>query len=185
MRTIHTILGMLAILLTASLTLSSCDSDDDIGYDLSGSWYGDLGMYNGNERAAYSEIYFHSRGGVFDWKNGTGYEIDYYRRTDIRHDFDYEVRNGIIYLDFDDHSLDCSIRDYHISRDRFWGYIDGHTSSVYFDLDRSRSRYSSDYRNSYYDSYRDGRRVKAVGTPQLPQGEWRNVNVLHESDDQQ
>lgn len=160
MKTLHKTLCLLALMLTATFVLTSCDKDDDIGYDISGTWYGDLQMVHDGERAEYSEIYFKAEDGVFDWKRGNGYEIDYYRRTSIRHTFNYEVQNGIIYLDFDDRLLDCSIRDYNVNSSSFYGWMDGRTSSVRFTLYKERGRYSSDY--NYRTDYTDRRGVPAT-----------------------
>ena len=117
----------------------SCDKDDDIGYDLSGSWYGDLGMMWGGEVASYSELYFESEGDAFDWKDGTGYQKDYYGQRVIKHAFIYEVKNRVIYLTFAGESdMNCTIEDFKITSKTFTGEMVGKYDRMNFTLSRSK-----------------------------------------------
>ena len=73
----------------------------------------------------------------------------------------WTVRDGIIYLRFDNPELDCNIRDYSLSPDYFEGYMDGVYSSTWFTL-RNYERYWNDY--GYWSagySYRNGADVRS------------------------
>lgn len=147
---------MLSLMLCASFGLTSChmDPDDEIGYDISGHWFGDLDMYYGNEKARGSEVTFTSRG--LGWNKGTGVEVDYYRRGTITHTFDWFVENGDIIMLFDDRDLDCVIREYRLSKTFFEGYMDSYDNwtgkvydGTYFRL-RSYDYYWDEYGYSDY-----------------------------------
>lgn len=103
---------------------SGCEEDDDYrGYMLSGRWFGDLGMMVDGQPAIGSDLEFipQDYGG---YTRGYGYETDYYhgwrgRVEIVEHYFTWMVRDGIIYLRFDNPELDCNIRDYSLSPDYF------------------------------------------------------------------
>lgn len=144
---------MMSVLLGALFLFASCDvdywyndPDDDIGYTVSGHWFGDLDMYNSytGERAEGSEIEFRPSG--YGYYRGTGVEIDYYRHSrPVTNYFDWEVRNRKLYLYFDDPDLDCVIMDYSLSATYFSGYIEGYDGySTRFRL-RNYDRYWNDY----------------------------------------
>ena len=79
----------------------------------------------------------------------------------VEHYFTWTVRDGIIYLRFDNPELDCNIRDYSLSPDYFEGYMDGVYSSTWFTL-RNYERYWNDY--GYWSagySYRNGADVRS------------------------
>lgn len=147
------LLCLLAIMSTAVVTLTSClDDDDEIGNAVSGHWFGDMDMYYNGERARGSEIEF-NRGWSYD--RGSGVQVDYYARHAVTSYFTWRVQNRILYLTFDDPSLDCAIVDYRLSYDYFSGYIaDYYTleNLTHFNL-RSYDRYWSDYGYGYYDYY--------------------------------
>lgn len=135
-------------MIVALFGLTSCefyiDSDQSIGYDVSGHWFGDLDMWVGNEKARGSEIEFIPSGWGYSY--GRGIEVDYYYRGTVTHYFNYEIRNGVIYLTFDDPNLDCSIWNYSLGYNYFRGYIAdvyGY-NQTYFSL-RSYDRYWNDY----------------------------------------
>lgn len=138
-----------------AVLLAGCGPDDSYrGYLLSGRWFGDLGMMVYGEPAIGSDLEFVP----YDYGGGTqgyGYETDYYygwhgRVEMVEHYFTWMVRNGIIYLRFDNPDLDCNIRDYSLSADYFEGYMDGVYSSTWFTL-RNYDRYWYDY--GYFSSY--------------------------------
>ncbi len=135
---------------------TGCHDDDDYrGIMLSGRWFGDLGMYVDGKPAMGSDMEFIPS--AFDYTRGHGYETDYYRDirgrvVEIDHYFDWSIRNGIIYLRFDNPELDCNIRDYSLSTDYFNGFLDGVYSSTRFSL-RSYDLYWTDY-GYYSTSYR-------------------------------
>ena len=61
-----------------SMTIVSCDDDDDIAYTLEGTWEGDMyiqSSYNGHTYdATYSEICFLKD--PYKWSSGDGYWVD-------------------------------------------------------------------------------------------------------------
>lgn len=140
-------LWMLAIMMACALSLTSCyiDEDENVGYNVRGHWFGDMDMWIDGEKARGSEIEFQPRG--YGYSYGEGIEVDYYYRGSITHYFDYEIRNGIIYLQFDDPNLDCAIVDYRLTYNYFTGYIaDSYTlkNLTYFNL-RNYDRYWDTY----------------------------------------
>lgn len=122
-----------------------CDDDIDRGYAISGRWFGDLGMMINGEPAVGSVIEFVPD--RYDYTAGYGYETDYFEDRfglyTVDHEFDWMIRDGVIYLRFDDPGLDCNIRDYVLSDDFFSGYMDGVYSSTYFSL--RNYRYWNEY----------------------------------------
>lgn len=153
----------IAITLAALCTFTSCDEDEMVGYNLvNGHWFGDLDMWYGNQKANGSEITF-TPWNEFSNRYGTGVEIDYYNYRTITHVFDWEVRDGVIYLEFDDPNLDCVISDYSINSYRFRGWLtpfDSWTGELFeddatrFEL-RDYDTYwgTYGYGNSYYNRY--------------------------------
>ena len=147
---------MMGFMLLALLSFSSCeyDNDENIGYDVRGHWFGDLDMWINDEKALGSEIEFVPNGWGYSYGKGT--EVDYYRRGSVVHYFNYRIRNGVIYMEFDDPYLDCAIVDYRLSYNNFSGYIaDYYTlkNQTYFNL-RSYDRYWDQYGyGGYYDPY--------------------------------
>lgn len=137
--------------------MSGCQEEDEHrAYMVSGRWFGDLGMMVDGIPALGSDMEFIQDGYRTTW--GYGYETDYYRGyygvMTVEHYFEWTIEYGIIYLRFDDPSLDCNIRDYRLSNDYFEGYLDGVYSSVYFslrnyDLYWNSYGYFNDYRYSY------------------------------------
>ena len=89
---------------------SGCEEDDDYrGYMLSGRWFGNLGMMVDGQPAIGSDLEFipQDYGG---YTEGYGYETDYYygwrgRVEIVEHYFTWTVRDGIIYLHFDNPEL--------------------------------------------------------------------------------
>lgn len=113
-----------------------CNDDINRGYAISGKWFGDLGMMVNGVPAASSVIEFIPDD--YGYTTGYGYETDYYEgrfgMMSVTHEFNWMIRDAIIYLRFDDPDLDCNIRDYTLSDDFFSGYMDGVYSSTYFSL---------------------------------------------------
>ena len=154
-------LWMLAIMMACTLSLTSCyiDEDENVGYNVRGHWFGDMDMWIDGEKARGSEIEFQPRG--YGYSYGEGIEVDYYYRGSITHYFDYEIRNGIIYLQFDDPNLDCAIVDYRLTYNYFTGYIaDSYTlkNLTYFNL-RNYDRYWDSYGYGGYIYTREQTRV--------------------------
>ena len=141
---------MLGLMLCTLTAFTSCDEDEEIGLDLKGRWFGDMDMWYGNEKAIGSEIEFIPYGWGYD--KGKGEEVDYYRRGKVIHDFDYRIRDGVIYMTFDDPALDCAIVDYRLSYSYFSGYIADYFSlenRTHFNL-RNYERYWDQYGYGYY-----------------------------------
>lgn len=129
--------------------LGGCaDEDEYRGIMLSGRWFGDLGMMIDGVPAIGADLEFIPRND-FDYRQGYGYETDYYYvgrgRVDvIEHYFTWVVRDRVIYLRFDNPELDCNISDYSLSHDYFEGYMDGMYSSTRFSL-RNYELYWDEY----------------------------------------
>ena len=139
--------------LLAMTAFTSCDSDTMLAYDLDGVWEGTInGDYYSNHYGGYNDydtqIMFHQRGA---WgSGGTGYEIDRDNTTGryTRSNFDWTVRNGRIYLSYDD-GYDVIIRDYETytmgNAMRFRGYFDDYRTGeqlASFNLIKVSERYS-------------------------------------------
>lgn len=161
------------MLMLAGITLSSCDwrYDDDeyvANYLTYGSWEGYLGTYYENrwgefvKDGDYHTVWrFEAAGydnyGYATW--GYGSEVDYDihdRRGNYAYcPFRWEVRNGNIYIDYDDptwNDVRIDWRDYSISRSHFHGVMYDWDNRAYeFDLDNTY--WDWDYYDGYYDRY--------------------------------
>lgn len=157
MKTLYKNMWMMSIALMTITGFTSCDDvydwveDSEVGYAISGHWFGDMDMYNAytGEPAEGSEIQFYSG---WDYSHGRGVEIDYYYYArPVRNEFEWEVIDGCIYLTFlRNPGLDCVIADYNLSDDYFSGYIDGFDGySTRFRL-RSYDRYWKSYGYAAY-----------------------------------
>jgi hypothetical protein len=147
----------IAVALMAVLTMTgftSCDSDVDLAYDLDGIWQGTIignyyyDRYGTNYTDYDTEIRFY-QDGAFS-RGGTGYEIDRDNTTGryTRSNFDWTVRNGRIYLSYDD-GYDVIIRDYETytmgNAMRFRGYFEDYRTGeqlASFNLIKVSERYS-------------------------------------------
>ena len=106
MKTMIERMGLMMMVLLSALTLTSCDEDTETAYDLDGIWQGTI---NGNyyqDRYGYTEswdteIRFYQNGDFS--RGGSGEEHDWdYRGKCYSSRFDWKVRNGRIYLYYDD-----------------------------------------------------------------------------------
>ena len=106
MKTMIERIGLMMMVLLSALTLTSCDEDTETAYDLYGIWQGTI---NGNyyqDRYGYTEswdteIRFYQDGDFS--RGGSGEERDWdYRGKCYSSRFDWKVRNGRIYLYYDD-----------------------------------------------------------------------------------
>ena len=106
MKTMIERIGLMMMVLLSALTLTSCDEDTETAYDLDGIWQGTI---NGNyyqDRYGYTEswdteIRFYQNGDFS--RGGSGEERDWdYRGKCYNSRFDWKVRNGRIYLYYDD-----------------------------------------------------------------------------------
>lgn len=150
------------------MAMTSCDSDADLAYDLDGIWSGELASefydyrYGQHMTDRYdTEITFYQDGDFS--RGGTGVEVDYNLNTGraSRDYFDWRVRNGRIYLYYNDGSS-VVIRDYDIytvgSTLRFRGYFDsaddGSTLAAFNLVKVTRSRGAND-RNDFVEVSKD------------------------------
>lgn len=159
---------MLAIMLSAILSFTSCNEDVAISNTLSGDWRGNFGMYYkyydryGNYVNTYdcydSDIRF-----LPDYEyatHGIGYQVDYYEfgpYKRIYHTFDWDVRNENIYLHYHGESeYDTIIRDYRMNYRSFEGYFSNGSEKFYlykindFYWDSSWNDYGYDYYTDWY-----------------------------------
>ena len=106
MKTMIERIGLMMMVLLSALTLTSCDEDTETAYDLDGIWQGTM---NGNyyqDRYGYTEswdteIRFYQDGDFS--RGGSGEERDWdYRGKCYSSRFNWKVRNGRIYLYYDD-----------------------------------------------------------------------------------
>lgn len=106
MKTMIERIGLMMMVLLSALTLTSCDEDTETAYDLDGIWQGTI---NGNyyqDRYGYTEswdteIRFYQDGDFS--RGGSGEERDWdYRGKCYSCRFNWKVRNGRIYLYYDD-----------------------------------------------------------------------------------
>lgn len=149
------IVMMMAMLMTM-FTFTSCETDDEViaDYLTYGNWEGYLGTYYENRWGEYvQDGEFHTV-----WRfipsaydrygyatSGYGDEVDYStrRRNDYaRCSFRWEVRNGNIYIEYDDpdwNPVKIDWRDYSISRSHFHGTMYDWDNRAYtFDLENAR-----------------------------------------------
>ena len=141
-------LGLMVMALFTIMTMTSCDDDTETAWDLDGIWSGTItGNYykdrygNITQDVWETEIQF-VQDGDFS-RGGWGRERDWQGRrlvSDVN--FDWKVRNGRIYMYFDD-GYDVVIRDYDLyytgSTQRFRGYFespDGRTDLGAFSLSK-------------------------------------------------
>lgn len=147
------LLAFMTIILT-----SSCDKDTILAYNLEGVWQGTVtgnyyyDRYHVSTNDYDTEIMFKQ----VSWETGgTGYEIDRRvgSRTYTKTYFDWTVRNGKIYLDYDD-GYRVIIRDFETytmgGRMRFRGYFDNYDTGEQM---ASFSLIKVDDPDNYYNSY--------------------------------
>lgn len=148
------------LMMSILVIFTSCDEDEVKSRYLSGEWTGKMGMYYTYEyldgyvesfNAAYTDIVFYPEREYATY--GWGKEVDYYNYGPCikqYYYFDWEVRNGIIYLDYpSDPSLSVAITDYRINNDRFKGYL----GNVKFSLHKLVDFYGWDEYSGYYYYY--------------------------------
>lgn len=154
----------IALVALLSISLTSCDEDADVAYALDGAWQGNVyvtSKWDGyTYRASYSEVQFNS-----GYDSGTGYWVDYYSDAPwdyIANHIRWKVRNGNIYIHFNEENSDVVIYDYHLDDYHFSGSLASNGSDDYisFSLQHisSPNWYSYDYYGSegwYSDWYDD------------------------------
>ena len=131
MKTLKNYLFILAALVV-TLGFSSCESDEDIGFDLSGlygvTWFGDMG-------ASYITFTSGSRP-----DHGVGTEDVYYATPPFEYydtyKFDWFIENGRLYIDYN--TGQSIVIDYpHINGGYFYGTIGNFDFRLEYDGGRS------------------------------------------------
>ena len=154
MRTWKNYLCMLAALVV-TLGFTSCESDEDIGFDLSGlygvTWFGDMGAGDSWGEPLDSYITFTS-GSRPD--HGVGTEDLYYTTPPFEYydtyKFDWFIENGRLYIDYD--TGESIIIDYpHVNGNYFYGTIGNFDFRLEYDGGRSVKR-QADMAHSLYNS---------------------------------
>ncbi len=128
----------IALLSLMAFSLTSCDEDHEIAFDLEGTWRGQVQT---NRDRIYVDFHFRQDG--FS-KHGTGteYDNDYFYS-----DFDWSVNNGCIYINYPDGER-VVIADYTLSSGQLSGYLQNARSG----WDLGYIRLTRQSRNTY-DSY--------------------------------
>ncbi len=176
------IVMMMAMMMTM-LTFTSCDTDEEIARRLTGvDWEGNLDTYyinrwgeafgDGNYRTVwrFEADYYDNYGNA---TRGRGYEADYdiYDRYNQAYSpFYWEVRNGNIYIEYDDRTWNpvrIDWREYTLTYNRFHGTMyDWDNRDYVFDLYANSSWHWDDYRYRYY--------TRAADAPSVPIYEGEN-----------
>ena len=163
---------------TILFTLTSCDTDQKIAnYLITGNWKGNLDTYYTNRwgdaflDGEYYTVWRFEPGGYDDWgyvTSGYGTEADYnvYDDREFAYSsFRWEVRNGNIYIYYDDptwNNVRIDWRDYSISSSRFRGTMYDWEERIYnFDL-ANVGYWDSTYVGENGSSVATGRFAKAL-----------------------
>lgn len=170
----HFVILIAALAMMAGFSSCSSDPDEERAIALSGEWEGDWGMWYEDEFGyTYDAIctYIQLIPDYTYATHGIGYQEDYYdrditgrRRSYFRfiwYKFDWEIRNGIIYLRYyDDHpfnintpTLNTYIRDYRLSNNRFSGYFGRSNSTFYMGKISDFYHWERNFPNGIYFGY--------------------------------
>lgn len=154
----------------SALCLTSCE-DDEIARTLDGIWEGEVATsyfnYRWGRTTEYQYVDIEFNVDPYRYAKGTGVEYDYYDgsgRYYTRVYFDFEVRNGCIYLYYEDGADVYIASGYTLTDNRFSGvFCDCKTGNrlAAFDFYRQRNwrhdRYGDYYyRDDYYYDYYTG-----------------------------
>lgn len=148
--------GIVAML---SMTLSSCNDDNNIADTLNGIWEGEVSQswsWRWDDYTVYQYVEMEFITDPYRYAKGYGYEYDYYRNSRYYEKcrFYFEVRNGRIYLDYDDGARVC-ISNYRLTNYRFEGTF----------RDYRTGDYLADFSFVKIASYRYDRYNYIYGTP--------------------
>ena len=158
------------MMVLAGFTMTSCETDEEIARRLTGvDWEGDLDTYymnrwgdafrDGEYRTVWRfEAHYYDRYGEATHGWGEECDYDYHDRYSRAYSsFRWEVRNGNIYIYYDDptwNNVRIDWYDYTISYSHFHGTMyDWDNRAYHFNLYSNSSWRWDDYR---YDSYYDG-----------------------------
>ena len=143
MKKLYTTL-MMAMMAMMTLSFTSCETDEEIAYDLEGTWRGNMSIAD-----AYGESYVDSEITFLRYPNsyteGNGLWADYYGPRDYEvYHFEWYVDFGTIYIRFSDGAR-VEIRNYSLSSNRFRGRFWDGDKEVSFELRNSTRKYENDY----------------------------------------
>ena len=116
MKKLYTTL-MIAMMGLMTLSFTSCETDEEIAYDLEGTWVGNMSIAD-----AYGEAYVDSEITFLRYSNsyteGNGLWADYYGPRDYEvYRFEWYVDFGTIYIRFEDGAR-VEIRSYSLNSNR-------------------------------------------------------------------
>lgn len=161
MKKITTLLTTLLLTVT-TLTLTSCNGDEEISNTLWGVWEGHMESYYtyGDYTYSVSRTILSFDKDPYYYASGTGYWIDYFSGASFDYyatHIEWTVSNGNIRI----HSLEDDeywyIYEYGLGYNYFTGYIDGESgNSMSFSLYKTSAPNLYDYNwgwSSYYDDY--------------------------------
>lgn len=143
MKKLYTTL-MIAMMGLMTLSFTSCETDEEIAYDLEGTWVGNMSIAD-----AYGEAYVDSEITFLRYSNsyteGNGLWADYYGPRDYEvYRFEWYVDFGTIYIRFEDGAR-VEIRSYSLNSNRFRGRFWDGDKEVSFELRNSTRKYDYDY----------------------------------------
>lgn len=158
MKKLYSIITVIMLALTATLTTGCTDDNEDVAYNLWGTWEGNMYMqsqWNGRVyKSSYSVLAFDKN--PYEYASGSGYWIDYYSNAP----WDYYssriswrvVGPQEIQIYSQKEGRTYYIYDYQMNGSYFSGYIDdGENSPVYFELRKTSSPDWGDYDWNGYD----------------------------------
>ncbi len=126
----------LSLILIATVGLSGCSDDQEIGMTLEGTWEGYMNIYAeyGGRRYQSTDTYISFSTDPFRFTRGDGYWLDRYVGAPWGHDYiashiQWRVNNQVIYIHFIEDNYDVEIHDYRLSDNFFTGtiYMGGQT----------------------------------------------------------
>lgn len=162
MKKIYTYIMMVLMATTASMTLTSCETEDQYEAEMliAGDWQGYLGTYYYDRWGLSGNTYetvIHFGGNGYGATSGRGYEVDYDTRSPFYDyaycEFSWSITNGMITIIYDDSMWwPVYISDYSLSNNYFVGYMnDGTNRDIRFKLKNVRFGYWDTYQSYYYD----------------------------------
>ena len=150
----------LMLMATMAFTFTACE-DQLIADSLEGTWSGNMEVssyYEGrNYYATHTEITFNND--PYHYAKGTGYWVDYYSGAPwdyVANHIVWEVDNRHIHVYFQEEGTSLVIADYHLTDQRFTGYIADGRNNVYFNLMHIASPNWSSYRYWGYNEWYSG-----------------------------
>ena len=143
MKKLYTTL-MMAMMAMMTLSFTSCETDEEIAYDLEGTWVGNMSIADDwGESYVESEITFLRY--PSSYTDGNGLWADYYGPRDYEvYRFEWYVEYGTIYIRFEDGAR-VEIRNYSLNSNRFRGSFWDGDKEVSFELRSTTHKYDYDY----------------------------------------